>query len=307
MSPIPPNDLKLIKSLVEKYKSEYLISAIDSFSFQSPENIITDKSETNLIHEKESEFELDENVLDALDIYDVGNRFSSINNRVTELYNRLPSEHTETTENMTQSVFVDIQEISRMSSQLYQELKIQSPKNFSYDFAMPSYDEFKISELELEREFEKESDELFYPWIPQDGIYILRNGSSDMILEQQQSGTPSSATVSVSRKWIAKIFGALGLKEIWKAILEVFEQYYSKLAKGLGQAIGEKSATKLARMLKLFFKLLGRKKFWKRVARKVGRAAVAKAVGKMAAKCLPFVGWVILIAQIVWAIAEQFI
>jgi hypothetical protein len=105
------------------------------------------------------------------------------------------------------------------------------------------------------------------------------------------------------RKVIAKLLGALGLGEASQAIFEILEgeglvaALDAALASGSLKAIGEI-------LLKILEKMIT-KEFLRKLAEKIGLKAAAKIVGKISARFVPFVGWALLIGQILWAIGEQ--
>lgn len=105
------------------------------------------------------------------------------------------------------------------------------------------------------------------------------------------------------RKVIAKLLGALGLGEASQAIFELLEgegliaALDAALASGSLKAIGEV-------LLKILEKMIT-KEFLRKLAEKIGLKAAAKIVGKISARFVPFVGWALLIGQILWAIGEQ--
>jgi hypothetical protein len=105
---------------------------------------------------------------------------------------------------------------------------------------------------------------------------------------------------------VIKILGLLGIPaglldavidtigpEIWKKILT---------GKGVGKGIPKSSWAKLlaaiidAVMSKAFFKLL---------VEKIGRAGALRLITSLTSKAIPFIGWVILIAQIIYGLGDQ--
>ena len=105
--------------------------------------------------------------------------------------------------------------------------------------------------------------------------------------------------------WFAKIAGILGLGAIVDAFWDLLEGLAPELLKGLGAAI---AAGDWKNALKLFNSLLDTvctKKFMAALGKRVGEKQAAQVIGNIMAKSLPFIGWLIVAAEIGWGIWEN--
>ncbi len=102
----------------------------------------------------------------------------------------------------------------------------------------------------------------------------------------------------IGRKLLAKLLGILGVTDFTTAIGELLEKELQDLENA-------KSMAERAKILKKILKKMMSKKFFKELAEKVGTKAAKRIVGKIALRCLPWIGWAILIAELLWAIGEQ--
>lgn len=109
------------------------------------------------------------------------------------------------------------------------------------------------------------------------------------------------------RRLFAKILAALGIRDAWNAFREVLEELGESILEAIGRAIRNKEWKKLRRLIGILIDLITSSKFKQRLAQRIGEAAAARIIGRILAKALPIVGWVILIAEFAWAIAEQFL
>jgi hypothetical protein len=109
------------------------------------------------------------------------------------------------------------------------------------------------------------------------------------------------------RRLLAKILAALGIRDAWNAFKEVLEELGESILEAIGRAIRNKEWKKLRKLIGILIDLITSSAFKERLAHRIGEAAAARIIGRILAKALPIVGWAILIAEFVWAIAEQFL
>jgi hypothetical protein len=123
--------------------------------------------------------------------------------------------------------------------------------------------------------------------------------NEDVNLAELQKAGPADNV----RKVIAKILGLLGIKEASQAIFEILGE--EGLIAVLDAAIKSGSLKAIgAAILKILEKMIT-KAFLKKLAEKIGIKAAAKIVGKISARFVPFLGWALLIGQLLWGIGEQ--
>ncbi|HTQ30899.1 MAG TPA: hypothetical protein VMI53_06785 [Opitutaceae bacterium] len=229
--------------------------------------------------------------------------------RVTRFDAWLPADGTRPSRAMVAGAFEEARDLARSSISLAGELGI--PYNFgegmageSFDTLFPTHEEFLRREDELVNALREFPDVAFAP-VTQGLILLPVTASPGLILADTLPG----ANAEGARKWIAKIFALFGFGEIFKAIIDVLEADAGSalLMANLGKAIAEASWSLLKKYLKILIELIFSKPFLKKLAEKVGESVLAKVLGKVFAKFVPFLGWALLIGQIVWGIAEQFI
>jgi hypothetical protein len=117
----------------------------------------------------------------------------------------------------------------------------------------------------------------------------------------QQSGLEAPALGQLERKLLAKILAGLGIKEAYNAFAELLENDL----KYLGKAVDKKNWKRVAKLLELILRKILSKPFFIKLANKIGVAKATKIIAKIGAKFVPYVGWAILIAQLIWAFAEE--
>lgn len=106
---------------------------------------------------------------------------------------------------------------------------------------------------------------------------------------------------------LSKVLGVLGLKEIWQAVLDILETYYKTLWTAFWRAIKEKRWKDAIKFLTQLIKKMMSKRFKQVLIGRVGKSVAAKIIGKLAAKFVPVLGWAVVVGEIVWAVAEQYI
>lgn len=168
------------------------------------------------------------------------------------------------------------------------------------DFTLPDYAEFVRRERRIERALAKPPGSLFAfgAALPVGPSPSKRGKTADV---QPQAADEADS----NRKWVAKIFAAFGIGEAYQAVLEVLEA--DGILQLIARALRERDWSSLRTFLKMLADLLTSKPFFRKLAHKIGENAAAPVVGQVLGKCLPFVGWALLITGLVWAIVEQFL
>ncbi len=107
--------------------------------------------------------------------------------------------------------------------------------------------------------------------------------------------------------YVGKILGLLGLKDIWQAGLEILEGEVPALMTALGEAAAARNWSALRELFALLFDFLLSLRFFNALKAKIGEVAARKIIGKLAAKFVPLLGWAVLIGQLIWGLAEEFL
>lgn len=238
-------------------------------------------------------------------------RQANLIDRVIHFDNRLPTEVTRANRIETTAVFEEAREIARVAREVSaamgcaQSIDFEDPPlSVPFDFDYPTYDEFEaIAEAIYQETFDC-PDELFDIAPRRDGM--LFQSASDTGPNLYDEGEDVSTTDGI-RHWISKIFAAFGLKDVWTAVLEIIDGDYPWLLETIYGRIRNRNWRGLKRNLKTLAEIFGTRSFKTKLAQKIGVTAAARAFGKIAAKFVPIVGWVLLIGQVIWAIAEEFI
>lgn len=107
----------------------------------------------------------------------------------------------------------------------------------------------------------------------------------------------------MTRRLVAKLLAAAGLKEAAQAILNILDGAgYLWL---LGQAIDERNGRLLLELIEEVLDFLLSRKFLSELAEEVGERQARRLVGGIAGRFLPALGWALFITQLIWAFAEQ--
>lgn len=104
------------------------------------------------------------------------------------------------------------------------------------------------------------------------------------------------------RKILSKILALFGISEF----AEVFSKLLAAEIEGLGTAV---LASNWRLVTTLFFKLIDTvfsRVFLTLLGENIGAKLAAKLAAKIASRFLPFIGWAILIGQLLWALGEEF-
>jgi len=172
-----------------------------------------------------------------------------------------------------------------------------------FDFDLPTYADFLERERKVETALRKLPDTAFAYLLAGDGTALqIANEGNTRGQFKNEAAEPEPTGV---RKWIAKLFAALGVGEFYGALLEVLED--DRTLKLLLDAIRRKDWDSAKTFLKMLLRFLGSSEFLRKLGQKIGQTAAAKLVGSILGKCLPFVGWALLIGSFIWAVVEQFI
>jgi hypothetical protein len=172
-----------------------------------------------------------------------------------------------------------------------------------FDFDLPTYADFLERERGVQAGLRKLPDAAFAFLLAGDGTALrIADDRSTRGQFKDEPGEPEPTGV---RKWIAKLFAALGVGELYGAVLEVLED--DRTLKLLLDAIRRKDWDSAKTFLKMLLRFLGSSEFLRKLGQKIGQTAAAKLVGSILGKCLPFVGWALLIGSFIWAVVEQFI
>ncbi|MFC1874174.1 hypothetical protein ACFLYX_02615 [Chloroflexota bacterium] len=231
-------------------------------------------------------------------------RAALLMDRVIAFDQFMPNDLTIRSRNITSGVFDEAQAIVQEAENLSVLLGMkQSPhKGVEFDYSFPSYEEFRKEEEKIFQGMLELPDSAFQFFMPgpiaaievSDGPLIYRAGE-----------TPSTPTGT--RKWLAKLFAALGVGSIWQALLEVLEEGWAELFHSLGLAIKRRDWRSVKFLLRRLLNIFTSPAFRAKLIKKIGASAAAKLIGKILGRLLPFVGWALIIGTIVWAIVEQFI
>ena len=105
------------------------------------------------------------------------------------------------------------------------------------------------------------------------------------------------------RKVLAKLLAAAGIKEAAQAVLGILDE--SGYLWLIGQAIDLRDGRMLLRLLTEILDFMLGRRFLQRLANEVGEREARRLIGRLAGRFLPYVGWGLFLAQLLWAFAEQ--
>jgi hypothetical protein len=216
----------------------------------------------------------------------------------------LPCDGTSAGRGLAAGVFDDAREILALAERVNAGLGVRrgpAPR-VQWDYTFPTYDEY---EHEVDRIFEELSE---YPLGELDffkgGPLFFYDAGGGVLL---CNTTADSTTEFGLSRALSKIFAALGIGEIYSAILELLEQGWKELMEELGRNIVTKQWRAVKEVIKKILRIVISEPFRKKLIEKVGVSAASKVLGQVAAKFVPGLGWVLIIGSIVWALAENFI
>jgi hypothetical protein len=109
-----------------------------------------------------------------------------------------------------------------------------------------------------------------------------------------------------SVSWVlSKLAALLGIEAFVDGFNEAVLEECGDLLKELGEQIDAGDYSGAAKTMAKILDKLTSKGFAKRLAGKIGAEAAGKILAKIAARCVPFIGWAIFAAELIWALAEQ--
>jgi hypothetical protein len=223
--------------------------------------------------------------------------------RLYEFKMRLPMQDVRISRHMAIAVFAEAQDLLRDAREVAIQLGLPQSKIDQFDYSMFSYEEFEKDALALQPQvlkwLSKRSKPLFNFSSPFDmeidGERILADPSEDA---QSESGIA---------KWIGKLLAALGVKDVWEAILDVLETDNPELLRELGEAIAQRNSGRIKTALGRILRFFASRPFFKALAKRIGEKEAERVVGKILSKFVPFLGWAIFIGCFIYAIFEEFV
>lgn len=215
--------------------------------------------------------------------------------KVVAFVNNLPQQGIHPSKEQTIKVFEEGKLITQLVSRTVKELGTTPRKNeITYDFSFPTYLEFEKNITEIVGSLKLLPNPLFSL---QGVMATTVQDSGELLNAYDPNGV---------RYWLGKLFGILGIGDAYEAIIEILEKNWPTLLKEIAEAIAKRDWKKLAKLFKKLLDVLISKEFFKKLVAKVGLKTATKIVGKILARAVPFIGWAVLIASLVWAIAEEF-
>lgn len=106
---------------------------------------------------------------------------------------------------------------------------------------------------------------------------------------------------------LSKICALLGIDGLVDGFTDAVLENCGGLLKELGKQIDAGQYKKAAKTLGKILDKMVSKKFAKKLAEKIGKEAAGKILKKIGAKCVPVIGWGLLIADAIWTIIEQWL
>ena len=136
----------------------------------------------------------------------------------------------------------------------------------------------------------------------------------DPVPEALQHGFPLSHQTEAEgvdeglRVWpiiVSKLAAALGVSAGYKGFVEAIEQVLGHDLQRLGQHIDNGQWGKAGRRLGNILDKLTSKRFEGALNDKVGKKLAGKILAQVGSKAIPFVGWGLFGASLIWTLAEQ--
>jgi hypothetical protein len=106
---------------------------------------------------------------------------------------------------------------------------------------------------------------------------------------------------------LSKFCALLGIEAIGNGIEEAFLEECGDELKQLGKQIDGGKYKKAAKTIGKIMDKVVSTKFAKKLAEKIGKEAAGKILRKIGAKCIPGIGWGLLIANATWTLTEQWL
>lgn len=128
----------------------------------------------------------------------------------------------------------------------------------------------------------------------------------DINIAASRKGDVLDGLGDVSKKLLAFIkvvLFAIGIEALFDLI--VGDAAIMKVFVKLWQAVLKRDLALIGTLLEELLGLICGKQFRKMLAKKLGKKAAAKLIGRVLAKLIPFVGWALLIASIIYAVYQH--
>ncbi len=106
---------------------------------------------------------------------------------------------------------------------------------------------------------------------------------------------------------LSKICALLGIDDLVEGFTDTVLEECGDQLKELGKQIDAGKYKKAAKTLGKILDKMVSGKFARKLAEKVGKEAAGKILRKIGAKCIPVIGWGLLIADAIWTIIEQWL
>ena len=131
----------------------------------------------------------------------------------------------------------------------------------------------------------------------------------DDFLAAENTALMALAPVDVTKKTLAKLLSVVGLADIAIPVAQLLseEGLFDALAKAITNPPRGKRFEAIGKVLGKILDFMLSKNFFNKLATKLGAKAAARASLKLASRTVPFVGWAILIASVIWALAAELI
>ncbi len=220
-----------------------------------------------------------------------------LGDRMLAFQQTLPSRDAPTSRAMAAAMFEEARSIAIDVKGLMKKLDAgRRLKGVRFDYDFPSYDRFVEQERAIERDLALLPSECF--------VFAIDPARAGHAADLKRAPTADDGEAG-TRKWIAKLFAALGVGDFYAAMLEVLDE--DRTLKLLLDALRRREMDSVRTFLRMLMRFIGSREFLRKLAQKIGQSAAARLVGKILGRCLPFIGWALLIGGIIWAIAEQFL
>jgi hypothetical protein len=136
--------------------------------------------------------------------------------------------------------------------------------------------------------------------LPSFSEFLALEQSNLAALNQGFAGVNDQAT-ALAKRALAKLLGIIGIKDVAEVIYNLLNVELGEL----GAALAAKNWKKAAAVTGKILKTLISPAFLKLLGEHIGVTRAGKIVAKIAGRLVPFVGWAILIGQLIWALGEE--
>ena len=106
---------------------------------------------------------------------------------------------------------------------------------------------------------------------------------------------------------LSKICALLGIDDVVEGFTDTVIEECGDLLKEVGKQVDAGKYKKAAKTLGKVLDKMVSTKFAKKLGEKIGKEAAGKILRKIGAKCIPVIGWGLLIADAIWTIIEQWL